>query len=208
MRRVGASVKRGWYRGSKFPSRSFRGGFVVVRSRERRVQAGIEQAGGPRARARGDRALARARHDGALPRAQRATRSGASASSTGRSPPTTRWACITPGAAPTRTSSSATTPCSASGSATRTGSTARGCGSRSRSRSELGFNDKRADRGVRDRPVRRAVQGAGRHLRRHPDRAEQAPRLSGWTGTTATTRTRDENNYTIWAFLAECHAAA
>ena len=49
-------------------------------------------------------------------------------------PRTTRWACIMPGAGPTRTSTSATTPCSASGSGTRTGSTARGFGSRSRSR--------------------------------------------------------------------------
>ena len=63
-----------------------------------------------------------------------ASRSVAAASWTGRSRPTTRWASTTPGAARTRTCTSATTRCSASGSATRTGSTARGCGSRSRSR--------------------------------------------------------------------------
>ncbi len=38
--------------------------------------------------------------------------SGATASSTARSPRTTRWASTTPGAAPTRTSTSASTPCS------------------------------------------------------------------------------------------------
>ena len=62
-------------------------------------------------------------------------RSGATASWTDRSPPTTRWASTMRGAARTRTSSSATTPCSASDSDTRTASTARGYGSRSRSRS-------------------------------------------------------------------------
>ncbi len=57
----------------------------------------------------------------------------AGASSTVRSPPTTRWASTTPGAAPTRTCTSDSTRCSARTSATRTGSTARACGSRSTS---------------------------------------------------------------------------
>ena len=54
-------------------------------------------------------------------------------SSTDRSRPTTRWASITPGAGPTRTSTSASTRCSAKTSAGRTASTARACGSRSTS---------------------------------------------------------------------------
>ena len=57
-----------------------------------------------------------------------------SRSSMARSRPTTRWASITPGAGPTRTSSSATGPCAATTSAGRTALTARACGSRSRSR--------------------------------------------------------------------------
>ena len=60
------------------------------------------------------------------------------ASSTAPSPPTTRWASITPGAARTRTSTSASTRCSARTSATRTGSTARACGSRSTSSATSG----------------------------------------------------------------------
>ena len=66
----------------------------------------------------------------------RATRTPRSAgpSSTGRSRPTTPWACTTPGAAPTRTSTTASGPCAATSCATRTASTARASGSRSRSR--------------------------------------------------------------------------
>ena len=70
------------------------------------------------------------RSRGCAPRT-RAVRAGAS--STGRSRPITRWASTTPGAAPTRTSTSASTRCSARTSATRTASTARACGSRSTS---------------------------------------------------------------------------
>ena len=65
-----------------------------------------------------------------------ATRTPTSAgpSSTGRSRPTTPWASTTPGAAPTRTSTTASRPCAAASCATRTASTARASGSRSRSR--------------------------------------------------------------------------
>ena len=64
-------------------------------------------------------------------------------SSTDRSRPTTRWACITPGAGPTRTSTSGSTRCWARTSAGRTASTARACGWRSTSSASSGFTSKR-----------------------------------------------------------------
>ena len=87
--------------------------------------------------ARHPRDVARATDVRAPARAER-RRARAGASSTGRSRRTTRWASITPGAAPTRTSTSASTRCSARTSATRTASTARACGSRSTSSATSG----------------------------------------------------------------------
>ena len=70
---------------------------------------------------------------------------------------------------------------------------------------ELGFNNKRQieEYGI-DRFVER-LQGARRHVRRRSRPSRASGSATGWTGSTATTRTRDENNYTIWAFLEECH---
>ena len=83
--------------------------------------------------------------------ARRTPAGRAGRSSTGRSRPTTRWASTTPGAAPTRTSSSATTPCSARTSAGRTASIARACGWRSNVERDLGFKSKRDIEALRHR---------------------------------------------------------
>ena len=90
--------------------------------------------------------------------------------STGRSPPTTRWASITPGAAPTRTCTSATRPCAATTSAGRTASTARACGSRSRSRRSSASRTSATSRATASaefvqRCKERVLQFAARHQR-------------------------------------------
>ena len=70
---------------------------------------------------------------------------------------------------------------------------------------ELGFNNKRDIEayGV-DRFVERCKERVAA-LRRRIRPSSRSGSATGWTGTTATTRTRDENNYTIWHFLEECH---
>ena len=68
---------------------------------------------------------------------------------------------------------------------------------------ELGLHQQAPDRGVRHRPIRRAVQGARRALRR-PSRPSSRKRLGYWMDWDNSYYTNsDENNYTIWAFLAE-----
>ena len=70
--------------------------------------------------------------------------------------------------------------------------------------SELGFNNKRQIEEFGDRPLRGALQGAGRPLRGDPDGPEQAARYwMDWDHSYFTNS--DENNYTIWAFLEKCH---
>ena len=132
------------------------------------------------------------------------TRRGDSASSTGRSRRTTRWASTTPGDGRTRTSSSATTPCSARSSATRTGSTARACGSRSTSSATSASTTS-----ARSRSTGSAASSSD--ARRWVDtyaaiQTEQSKRLGYWMDWDNSYYTNsDENNYTVWAFLAECH---
>ena len=123
-----------------------------------------------------------------VPAPQRGLAEERGRSSTARSPPTTPWACTTPGAAPTRTSSSATRPCRASASATRTASTARACGSRSRSRRSSASRSKRDIEELRHRPLRRALQGACAQVRGRSRPSSRSAWATGWTGTTPTTR--------------------
>ena len=99
----------------------------------------------------------------------RAARAGAS--STAPSRPTTRWASTTPGAAPTRTCSSASTRCSARTSATRTASTARACGSRSTSSASSASRRKRDIEAYGIAEFVTPLQAARADLRGAPDRA-------------------------------------
>ena len=110
-----------------------------------------------------------------------------SRSSTDPSPRTTRWASTMPGAAPTRTCSSATTRCSDAISATRTASTARASGSRWRSRRRWGSTPS-----ARSRPTvwtssrTRAVPASRSTPGFRP--SSRSGWGSGWTGPTRTTR--------------------
>ena len=83
--------------------------------------------------------------------------SDVSASWTGRSRPTTRWASTTPGAAPTKTSTSATTPCSASSQRYQNGFDCQGLWIEVEVEKELGFKNKRDIEAFGDRPLRRAA---------------------------------------------------
>ena len=126
-------------------------------------------------------------------------------SSTGRSPPTTRWASTTPGAAPTRTSTSATTPCSASEQRYQNGFDCQGLWVEVEVEKELGFNVEARHRGVRHRPSssRRCKERVGKFA---AIQTEQSIRLGYWMDwDNSLLHMSDENNYTIWRFLKKCH---
>ena len=115
--------------------------------------------------------------------------SGATPSSTARSPPTTRWGCTTPGAAPTRTCSCAGAPCRATASATRTGSTARGCGSKWRWRRRRALPPSATSRPTASpASSRNASSGCASTPRSRPN--NRSASATGWTGTTPTTPCR------------------
>ena len=190
-----ASVKRGWYRGKQAlqPVPATGTGFLLGASPDSGKDESCSQrfrrswtcrhSNAPRSSA-GARATPWRATSPATPR-----RNGATASWTDRSPPTIRWASITPGAGRTRTSSSATTPCSGSASGTRTASTARGCGSRSKSRSSLASTTSgRSRRTASIASSSCARHGSTRSPASRPSRASGS--VTGWTGTAATTRTR------------------
>ena len=122
-----------------------------------------------------------------------ATRTPPSAgrSSTARSPPTTRWASTTPGAAPTRTSTSATRPCSASKQRYQNGFDCQGLWVEVEVEKELGLQEQARHRDLRHRRVRRgAARSACCRFAAHPDRAVDPPRLLDGLGQLATSRCR------------------
>ena len=90
-------------------------------------------------------------------------------------------------------------------SATRTASTARGSGSRSRSRRSSASTPSGTSRRSASTEFVEQCKERVHALRRRPDGAVDAPRLLDGLGQLATTRTVDENNYTIWHFLKDCH---
>ena len=128
-------------------------------------------------------------------------------SSTVPSRPTTPWACITPGAAPTRTSTSATAPCAATTSVIRTASTARGYGLRSKSKKSSGSSPSATSRPSGSRPLPRPAASGSPPIPRSRPRSPRAWG-SGWIGTTPTTPTPTATSSTSGASCGAATSAA
>ena len=130
-----------------------------------------------------------------------------SASSTGRSRPTTRWACTTAGAGRSRTSGSATTPCWATISDTRTVSTARACGSRSGWRRSSGSTPSPRSRSTGSSGSRSPAVSAWPST--PAQLTEHSKRLGQWMDWDKSYYTMTDPNISdIWRFLKRCHDLA
>ena len=123
---------------------------------------------------------------------------------TAPSPPTIRWASITPGEERTRTSISASRPCRATRSAIKTVSTARACGSRSRSNATSGFDSKHEIEEF-------GLDNFSRECRKRVEhfsavQTNQSIRLGQWMDWDNSYYTMDDANIEhIWYFLKRCH---